>query len=108
MILKGYADRLELTNWATGIFLGVINVAVPMIQPVAGKEYCAFFENGLCILHDKNLKPTEGRLSHHTVRKDNFNPVMSLAWNVAKEWMMTDNMEVISRVLNKFQNKRRL
>lgn len=99
---------MELTNWATGIFLGVINVAVPMIQPVAGKEYCAFFENGLCILHDKNLKPTEGRLSHHTVRKDNFNPVMSLAWNVAKEWMMTDNMEVISRVLNKFQNKRRL
>ena len=108
IIDAGYAYRLELTNWATGIFLGVINVAVPMIQPVAGKEYCAFFENGLCILHDKNLKPTEGRLSHHTVRKDNFNPVMSLAWNVAKEWMMTDNMEVISRVLNKFQNKRRL
>lgn len=108
IIDAGYADRLELTNWATGIFLGVINVAVPMIQPVAGKEYCAFFENGLCILHDKNLKPTEGRLSHHTVRKDNFNPVMSLALNVAKEWMMTDNMEVISRVLNKFQNKRRL
>ena len=61
IIDAGYADRLELTNWAAGIFLGVINVAVPMIQPVAGKE-----------------------------------------------WMMTDNMEVISRVLNKFQNKRRL
>ena len=108
IIDAGYADRLELTNLSTGIFLGVINDSVPMIQPVAGKEFCAFFENGLCILHDKNLKPTEGRLSHHTVRKDNFNPVMSLAWNVAKEWMMTDNMEVISRVLNKFQNKRRL
>ena len=43
-----------------------------------------------------------------TVCVVDFNAVMSLAWNVAKEWMMTDNMEVISRVLNKFQNKRRL
>lgn len=38
IIDAGYADRLELTNWATGIFLGVINVAVPMIQPVAAKS----------------------------------------------------------------------
>ncbi|THG64632.1 hypothetical protein E5981_12425 [Bacteroides faecichinchillae] len=108
IIDAGYADRLALTQWDAGISIGVIDIPVPMIQPVAGKEYCAFLENGLCILHDKDLKPTEGRLSHHTVRKDNFNPVMSLAWNVAKEWMMTDNMEVISRVLNKFLNKRRL
>ena len=79
IIDAGYADRLALTNWAAGIFLGVINIAIPMIQPVSGKEFCAFFENGLCILHDKDLKPTEGRLSHHTVRKDNFNPTMSIA-----------------------------
>lgn len=103
----GYADRLALTNWAAGIFLGVINIAIPMIQPVAGKEYCAFFENGLCILHDKGLKPTEGRLSHHTVRKDNFNPTMSIAWNVAKEWLMPENEDVLSRVVNKFLNARK-
>lgn len=108
IIDAGYVDRLELTNWAAGILLGVTNVVVPMIQPVAGKEYCAFFENGLCILHDRGLKPTEGRLSHHTIKKDNFNPFMNLAWNIAKEWMMTDNVEVISRVLNKFMNKRKL
>lgn len=102
IIDAGYADRLALTQWAAGIFLGVINVPIPMIQPVAGKEYCAFLENGLCILHDKDLKPTEGRLSHHIIRKDNFNPSMSIAWNVAKEWLMPENREVISRVLNKF------
>lgn len=79
IIDAGYADRLALTNWAAGIFLGVINIAIPMIQPVAGKEYCAFFENGLCILHDKGLKPTEGRLSHHTVRKDNIDTFMRVA-----------------------------
>lgn len=65
------------------------------------------FENGLCILHDKGLKPTEGRLSHHTVRKDNFNPAMSIAWNVAKEWLMPENEDVLSRVVNKFLNARK-
>ena len=86
IIDAGYADRLALTNWAAGIFLGVINIAIPMIQPVAGKEYCAFFE---------------------TVRKDNFNPTMSIAWNVAKEWLMPENEDVLSRVVNKFLNARK-
>ena len=108
IIDAGYADRLALTQWAAGIFIGVINVPVPMIQPVARKEYCAFLENGLCILHDKGLKPTEGRLSHHTIKKDNFNPAMSIAWNVTKEWLMPENREVISRILKKFVNARNL
>ena len=90
------------------MLLGVTTSIVPMIQPIVGKRYCAFFENGLCILHDKGLKPTEGRLSHHTVKKDNFNPFMSIAWNVAKEWLMFENAEVISRVLTKFVKERKL
>lgn len=72
IIDAGYSDRVALTQWAVGMLLGVTTSIVPMIQPVVGKEYCVFFENGLCILHDKGLKPTEGRLSHHTVKKDNF------------------------------------
>ena len=28
IIDAGYADRLALTNWAAGIFLGVINIAM--------------------------------------------------------------------------------
>lgn len=108
IIDAGYSDRLALTQWAAGMLLGVTTSIIPMIQPVVGKEYCAFFENGLCILHDKGLKPTEGRLSHHTVKKDNFNPFMSIAWNVAKEWLMLENTEVISRVLTKFVKERRL
>ena len=108
IIDAGYSDRLALTQWAAGMLLGVTTSIIPMIQPVVGKEYCAFFENGLCILHDKGLKPTEGRLSHHTVKKDNFNPFMSIAWNVAKEWLMFENTEVISRVLTKFVKERKL
>lgn len=107
IIDAGYSDRLVLTQWAAGILMGVINVPVPMIQPVAGNEYCAFFENGLCILHDKDLKPTEGRLSHHTIKKDNFKPSMSIAWNVAKEWIMVENAEVIACVVKKFTKARR-
>ena len=89
------------------MIMGVIDIPIPMIQAIAYKEYCIFYHNGLCELHEKGLKPTEGRLSHHTVRKDNFNPAMSIAWNVAKEWLMPENEDVLSRVVNKFLNARK-
>ena len=75
---------------------------IPMIQAVAGDEYCIFYHNGLCELHDKGLKPTEGRLSHHSTRLDNFKASKSISWNVAKEWLSEENAEVIERVADKF------
>ena len=33
---------------------------------------------------------------------------MSIAWNVAKEWLMLENTEVISHVLTKFVKERSL
>ena len=73
-----------------------------MIQPCFRQRVlCFLLENGLCILHDeKDLKPTEGRWSHHTVRKDNFNPTMGIALNVMKEWLMPENEDVLLRVVN--------
>ena len=65
-------------------------------------EYCIFYHNGLCELHDKGLKPTEGRLSHHSTRLDNFKASKSISWNVAKEWLSEENAEVIERVADKF------
>ncbi|WP_300700965.1 hypothetical protein [Bacteroides sp.] len=102
LIDAGYADRLALTQWAAGIYLGVTTDIIPMIQPVAGNEFCAFFENGLCVLHDEGLKPTEGRLSHHSIRLDNFKPSKSIGWNVAKEWILEENSEIIARVIIKY------
>ena len=61
-----------------------------------------FYHNGLCELHDKGLKPTEGRLSHHSTRLDNFKASKSISWNVAKEWLSEENAEVIERVADKF------
>ena len=42
IIDAGYADRLALTNWAAGIFLGVINIAIPMIQPLLVRSIVLF------------------------------------------------------------------
>lgn len=106
IIDAGYSDKLAATYWAAGMLMGVIDFPVPMIQPVAGDEYCAFLLSGLCELHDKGLKPTEGRLSHHSIRIDNFKPSKSIAWNVAKEWLMEENADVIFRVIDKFTNTR--
>lgn len=43
-------------------------------------------------LHDRGLKPTEGRLSHHSIKLDNFVPKKSLAWLVAKEWIKLEGL----------------
>lgn len=98
----GYTDKLAPTLWGAGMIMGVIDIPIPMIQAIAGDEYCVFFHNGLCELHDKGLKPTEGRLSHHSTRIDNFKASKSISWNVAKEWLSEENADTIERIADKF------
>lgn len=106
IIDAGFGGKLEITYWGAGILMGVTKHVIPMIQAHAGAEYCTFFNNGLCQLHDLGLKPTEGRLSHHSIRRDNFKASKSLAWNVAREWIDDKNADVVERVLIKlFRNK---
>lgn len=102
LIDAGYADKLASILWCAGMIMGVIDVPIPMIQAIAGEEYCVFSHNGLCELHDKGLKPTEGRLSHHSTRIDNFKASKSIAWNVAKEWLSEENADTIERIADKF------
>lgn len=88
LIERGYGDRLAPTTWAAGMVMGVTDRPVEMIQAVQREDgYCTFFHDGKCELHDLGLKPTEGRLSHHSLRIDNFNPKKSLSWLIAKEWI---------------------
>lgn len=82
--------------------MGVTKNVIPMLQARADNEYCVFFNDGLCQLHDIGLKPTEGRLSHHSTRIDNFKASKSIAWNVAKEWINEENIEMIERILTKY------
>lgn len=86
---NGYADRLALTMWGAGILMGVTNEVIPMIQAIKEENgWCTFYHDGKCELHEKGLKPTEGRLSHHSIRIDkNWDPRKSISWIVAKEWL---------------------
>lgn len=85
----GFADRIFPTLWGAGILMGVTTEIIEMEQPLfdKAKGSCTFFNNGLCELHDLGLKPTEGKLSHHTIKRDNYNPSRSLTWLVAKTWI---------------------
>lgn len=68
--------------------MGLTTSPIEMVQPRREDNgWCTFFHDGLCELHDKGLKPTEGRLSHHSLSLDNFNPRKSVAWLVAKQWL---------------------
>ena len=87
LIEAGYADRLAMTEWWAGVVMGVTDHPITMIQAVLGSDgWCTFYHDGLCELHDKGLKPTEGRLSHHSLAIDNWNPKKSISRQVAKEW----------------------
>lgn len=85
----GYDSKLAHSTWMVGIFMGVVEEPIKMIAPLYDKDKgsCAFLIDGKCELHDKGLKPTEGKLSHHTIMDENSNPEMNLTWNVAKTWL---------------------
>lgn len=88
LIKAGYGDRLALTEWAAGVLMGLCDEPIQMIQArLEENGWCTFYHDGKCELHDKGLKPTEGRLSHHSLKRDNYNPKKSLSWLIAKEWL---------------------
>ena len=99
LIKAGYKERLAPTHWCVGIALGKIKYPVLMVQARQEADgYCTFYHNGLCELHDLGLKPTEGRLSHHSITKENYKFGKSLSWNVAKEWLDESNVELIKEI----------
>ena len=100
LIKAGYKERLAITRWWVGIARGKLDFPVIMIQARQEENgYCTFFHDGLCELHDLGLKPTEGRLSHHSITKENFKFGKSLSWNVAKEWMDMRNGEIVEEII---------
>ena len=99
LIEAGYGSKLRLTYWAVGMLVGELSFPIPMVQALQTQHGCVFWENGLCRLHDAGLKPTEGRLSHHLLAEDNFCFERSLSWNVAKEWINRENIELITKIL---------
>lgn len=107
IIEAGYGNQLELTGWAVGMMMGVCDHIIAMVQAKVVGGWCSFYdpESGLCTIHSKGLKPTEGKLSSHKIQLDNFDPKKSIAWNVAKEWEDTRNTIAIEKVVSYIKNQ---
>ena len=108
LIDAGYADKVCYTLWVAGIALGHISYPIPMIQIRSINNdkkdgCCIFFQDGKCELHDKGLKPTEGRLSQHEVSSKELQKEYNLSYQTAKEWMNEENMEVIQEIVDKLK-----
>lgn len=99
LIEAGYADKVMPTQWLVGMVLGKIDYPIQMVQAIQMDEgWCVFHKDGLCELHNLSLKPTEGRLSHHAVKSENYVFSKGLAYNVAKEWLSYGNQELIKEI----------
>lgn len=103
LLLNGYHESLIHTVWAVGMVVGSGIPPVEMIQLEQGKSGCVLFKDGLCPLHDLGLKPTEGRLSSHEIKADNFNFRKSLAYNVAKEWLKDSNKDIVRLLMTLYR-----
>lgn len=104
LIDAGYIDRLAPTCWGTAVMLGIDKEPVYMIQAKTEGDFCTFYHDGLCELHDLGLKPTEGRLSYHTIKKDSIKFRKNVAYLVAHEWDNPDNADDLQRLLNKIEH----
>ena len=102
LIEAGYKDKLKPTIWLVGMVLGRLNHPIHMIQAtITDDGWCVFRQNdGLCSLHNLGLKPTEGKLSHHSIKAENFNFSKGLSYNVAKEWLEPRNYDLITKLMS--------
>lgn len=103
IIKAGYIDRLSFSLWAVGKIMNKIPYSIPMLQLTLTDHGCIMFENGLCLLHDRRLKPTEGKLSYHTLLADNYEFEKSLSWLVAREWIDVKNITQVVKVFTLFE-----
>lgn len=87
----GFVKRLMVQVY------GEIMFVTPLMDKV--KNACTFFTNGLCELHESGLKPTVGKLSHHSTNYETFNPKKSIAKFVLDEWKQFD-LNKIPAMLN--------
>lgn len=105
------ADRLKETMWMVG-YLAVKEKPIAMIQPTEKDGWCAFRQpDGLCELHDRGLKPTEGVLASCKVVEEDDIPTYetSVLRAVAHEWVKVENFATIMMVVFKYlhYNERR-
>lgn len=79
IIDAGYGNRLMLDDWPDPSGCG--DILKPALKGYEGEKApyttrssggCTFFIGGKCELHDKNLKPIQGKLYHHALSDKEF------------------------------------
>lgn len=108
----GHNSKLARSVWMVGLVTGTVDRPIDMIQPLADETgKCSFLDdNGLCTLHDSGLKPTEGKLSHHT-DGENFTGDFrdTINYKVAMSWVdINGNNNPTSILVNIMANKSRI
>ena len=86
----GYYNQLKNTTYLD------ITTGQPytVLAPELLSTGCVFLtEKGLCELHEKKLKPLEGRLAHHEL------PDMGLRAWVAAKWQTNQGIDIIFKHL---------
>lgn len=98
LINAGYRDRLALTRWAAGKKYGFpeLHIVAPIFDDNRGA--CTFLDkNGLCELHTRGLKPTEGKIA--TCSVDQVDPgKYPPNWVVAATWEIPSSVKTVMLV----------
>lgn len=113
IIDAGYGPRLRADYWRykpnacdvlvlSGSLAGREGEIKPP-WPSNGHSFCTFYRDGLCELHDKNLKPLEGALAHHDGGPETgplLHKKIALMWDnpeaqkLANEWVSNHGVEM--------------
>jgi hypothetical protein len=95
----GYVDNLSISQYAVGVYYGELPM-IQMIQPkfLRDKGRCSFLnDDGLCMLHDIGLKPTEGKLADCKSGPTPYNE--SANYHTAVTWLDDKNVKHIFKLI---------
>ena len=105
LLEAGYGDRLWVDYWADAENIYLLSPAGSGYEgghaPSWPEGSCTFLtDDGLCELHDKGLKPSEGRKTGHQsdpdVRKVNIHKL------IADTWDTPEGRALIERVIDRY------
>jgi hypothetical protein len=100
LIDAGHIDKLQKYVYNSPYALRE-RITIFRIKHSVETGSCVFFVDGLCQLHDAGLKPTEGKLSHHS-RQDfhiKLNGSNSIALNVARSWDVKSYTKIGNQIM---------
>lgn len=106
LIDAGYGERLMYDNWPDQE-----NILKPALKEHEGKlapwtmatpKGCTFWNKGKCELHPLGLKPSAGKLAHHSltlVERHEISNFIKQSWADGKGDMVIDNWKKLNKAV---------